>query len=683
LAETFVTFTFLAPEVFAAESERTPYVRHNTTCAGEPSKCFTPLVTGCPGGEEPCPSLLEENADVPAGTRFGGKESQELGDVNFVGATPDAEHVLVSSENVALGQPPHPGENANLYLYEWSAASPAPNRLEPVGILPEEKLAKEAYLGYKDVLARGAVSRDGSMVFWSDGLETGEHLYLRDMKLKKTIRLDVPEQECVVGKTCGEGQVLPVFQAASEDGSRVFFTDWQRLTANAGEIPQKPDLYVCDITISENIPVCKLTDLTPAPGAGKAADVQGVVIGASRDGSWVYFVANGALAAGAPSGDCHETSGSVFASGAVCGLYVVHRGETGWGAPRLVAVIGNEDDPDWGGASGLGGLTARVSANGRFLVFMSDRSLTGYDNHDAVTGTPDQEVFSYDAQANGGTGRLVCVSCNPSGARPEGVTFERLEFGGLVGLKAANWSREQGIAGSVPGWTPINLRWARYQSRYLSDQGRVFFNSTDALVRRYSKGPEDVDAYEPANTVAEPPPNDSCTTASPSYSPVSGGCVTLVSSGASSDESGFLDASENGSDVFFLTSERLAAPDTDTSFDVYDAHVCTSEWACPAYPPPAAACTTADSCRAARTPPPEAFGAPASATFMGPGNVVASTPGGGVVTPKAFTSAQRLARALKACRRVRKRSRRVKCEVSARRRYGAAKRSSVSTKRGR
>lgn len=53
------------------------------------------------------------------------------------------------------------------------------------------------------------------------------------------------------------------------------------------------------------------------------------------------------------------------------------------------------------------------AADGEWLVCMSLRSLTGYDNHDAVSGTPDEEVYLYDA-----IGRVWCVSCNPTGMRP-------------------------------------------------------------------------------------------------------------------------------------------------------------------------------------------------------------------------------------------------------------------------
>src|SRR5664280_437074 len=56
-----------------------------------------------------------------------------------------------------------------------------------------------------------------------------------------------------------------------------------------------------------------------------------------------------------------------------------------------------------------------------------------------------------------------------------------------------------------------------------------------------------------------------------------GGCVALISSGSSSHESAFLDASESGDDVFILTTAQLGGADTDKSYDVYDAHVCSGE----------------------------------------------------------------------------------------------------------
>jgi hypothetical protein len=144
----------------------------------------------------------------------------------------------------------------------------------------------------------------------------------------------------------------------------------------------------------------------------------------------------------------------------------------------------------------------------------------------------------------------------------------------------------------------------------------------------------------------------------------------LLSSGTSGEESAFMDASESGDDVFFLTASRLAPADVDDALDLYDAHVCSAALPCPSsarsVPP---ACSNAESCRAASPPQPQSFGAPASATFSGVGNVLSSAP----VKPevKALTRTQKLAKALKACRAKRGKRRQIVCEAQARKQYGA------------
>ena len=232
---------------------------------------------------------------------------------------------------------------------------------------------------------------------------------------------------------------------------------------------------------------------------------------------------------------------------------------------------------------------------------MSQRPLTGYDNRDAKSGQPDQEVFLYDSA----TGKLVCPSCNPTGARPLGV-FDAEVFPGPLVDHNAIW-RGHWLAASVPGWTAQALTLALYQSRYLSDSGRLFFNSSDALVPADTNGVMDVYQYEP-------PGVGSCTQSSPSYSSVSGGCVDLISSGASPEESAFLDASESGNDVFFLTASRLTPKDIDGAFDVYDASVGGGE--APVLSPPAC---QGDSCQLPAAPPNDPT--PGSLTFNGAGNV--------------------------------------------------------------
>jgi hypothetical protein len=179
-------------------------------------------------------------------------------------------------------------------------------------------------------------------------------------------------------------------------------------------------------------------------------------------------------------------------------------------------------------------------------------------------------------------------------------------------------------------------------------------------------GTEDVYQYEP-------PGVGGCSTSSVTFSERSGGCVGLISSGTSAEESGFLDASESGGDVFFLTAAKLAPQDFDTALDVYDAHECTTS--APCFPAPAETtppCTTEASCRPAPTPQPSIFGDPASATFSGAGNLTpTSTPS---PRPKTATQirAERLARALKGCRAKHDKHKRLACESQARKRYAPA-----------
>jgi hypothetical protein len=301
---------------------------------------------------------------------------------------------------------------------------------------------------------------------------------------------------------------------------------------------------------------------------------------------------------------------------------------------------------------------------------MSERSLTGYDNRDEKSGVPDEEVYLY--SYNAGSPSLVCASCNPSGARPVGVhdIEESGEGYGLVVDRNEIWIEgvpgvDNWLAASLPAWTSITqTHEALYQSRYLLNDGRLFFNSSDALVPHDINGKDDVYEYEPKGV-------GSCETEN-----TSGGCVALISSGESEQESDFLDASENGSDVFFLTSAKLSPLDTETGFVVYDARVCGTapgaEGACPSpESAPVKPCSD-ETCQGA-PPSPPAYPVPATATHSGAGNIVeqAQTLAAKTVAkPKKPTRAQELAKALKTCKKDKKKSKRLACEKQARKKYG-------------
>jgi hypothetical protein len=329
------------------------------------------------------------------------------------------------------------------------------------------------------------------------------------------------------GTTGGGGQ----FMAASTDGSEVFFTDGDGAGLTSDTVSGSgANLYRYDVAQGA------LTDLT---GGNSNVNVDGVV-GASQDGSFVYFVANGALAgSGAPATAAGQPN-----------LYVNHQGTT-----TFIATLNSSDSADWGGTSGL---SARVTPDGTHLAFDSVNNLTGYNNTDANTGSPDSEVFLYEF----GPGTLVCASCNPTGAQPIGPSMIETQGPSSV-----------------------------YLSRNLSDDGsRLFFDSKDSLLPAATNGKQNV--YEWEN-----------------------GQVHLISTGTSTTDDAFIDASASGNDVFFRTRQQLVPADQDTNYDAYDARV---GGGFPAAAPPPAPCL-GDACKPAATPAP-AVPTVATISFVGPGN---------------------------------------------------------------
>jgi hypothetical protein len=625
LVEPQGSFTRLVGEETAPEaSERTVYLRHDATCATTPATCYTPLVTA---------------ANVPPGTEFGGNPEYFRGPVEFVGATPDLSHVIVYSEGVALTSTP--GDRGG--LVEWTGGN-----LQLISILPASEggtPTNNATLGHRVIggNAKHAISDNGTRIFWTDNNGTKAALYMRDTTKGETLRIG------------GTNTVL--FETASDDGSRVFFVE-------ASEEQGTANLDECDVIEVAGKLACKTTLLAPNVASGAQG---GGTPGASEDGSYVYFVSTAALASKAVSGGDN--------------LYVDHNSGTAWEAPTLIATLSQEDQPDW--EQELAKMTARVSPNGDWLAFMSQNSLTGYDNRDANSGERDEEVYLYDASHD----RLVCASCNPTGSRPVGMQIGENGFLYETGILSGGnkiWPKTAWLAANIPGWTPYAKGYALYQPRYLSDNGRLFFNSGDALAPQDINGTWDVYEYEP-------PPVGGCSGHSSTFSERSDGCVSLISSGASTSQSAFIDASatggrdgkggEGGGDVFFLTASQLTSQDFDASFDIYDARECTNQAACAnlsVTPPP---CSTGDSCKAAPSPQPTIFGSPSSATFAGAGNVVppGSKPS---VAPRSLTRAQKLAKALAACRKG-PRKKRAACKRLARKHYRATQsRTTKATKRG-
>jgi hypothetical protein len=622
-------------------------------CLPGSASCARPLVSGCPAAGEACAPVVAEHADVPAGTVFGGRfggerelsgcaENSRLCGPYFVAATPDLSHVVLSAE---ASLAPHGGEGR---LYEWSAG-----KLAYVGNGSQSESDQTVGGGEPGV---NPISADGSRIVFSGSYEGVEGLLMHDMSSGAVVKLNA------VQGGSGAGFVVKArFQGASADGSRVFFTDEQSLTANSGAGAEASDLYVCEMVEEAGRLTCRLTDLTP-PTEGEPADVLGKVLGVSEDGSWVYFVANGALAPGAVHGTCPEAGGAYQLE---CNLYVSHYNGSAWGSPKFVTTLSGQDYYDFSKTGELSRQPTRVAPNGEWLAFMSQAALTGYDNRDSLSGRPDAEVYLYSASDE----HLVCASCEPTGARPLATLYgEQLESND----QGNAWVEAEPVAADIPGWQTItyNTQLSEpYQSRYLSDSGRLFFNSDDALVPQDVNGTEDVYEYEPAGV-------GDCSVSSSSGSVVyravrrfavggrggeeGAGCVGLISSGSSAEESEFLDASEGGGEVFFRSSARLVAQaqGLEAGYSVYDARECTAQLPCAGPSLVAPPCDNEASCRTSPTPQPGVYGSPPSATFTGPGDVTPALQPVAKTTVKTVSKCRRgLVRKRGACVRASRRKR--------------------------
>ncbi len=255
------------------------------------------------------------------------------------------------------------------------------------------------------------------------------------------------------------------------------------------------------------------------------------ILGTSEDLSRIYFVDVEAL-----TEESEENENGEHAEEEELNLYAWEGGE-----PSFIGMLAPGDNEFGTRAFGAwaaspSARTAQVTPDGAYLAFMSLASLTGYDNTRRGGGkcrssqTPAcREVFVYAADSES----LTCASCNPSAEQPLGDSNLTL------------------IRPQAPFRQPGNL------SR--EGEGRLFFESLDALVARDVNGNvQDVYQWEP-NGVG------SCKRAE--------GCVSLISSGQSPNDSMFMDSSDSGDDAFFITREKLLPRDKNEQLDLYDARV--------------------------------------------------------------------------------------------------------------
>jgi hypothetical protein len=407
--------------------------------------------------------------------------------------------------------------------------------------------------------------------------ETGDtvggtaQLYLR--KNHQTVKVSVSQR--TTPDPSGPGFVE--FEGASDDGSKIFFTSTEALTDDADAQLGGPKLYRYDATTNT------VTDLT-ASAIGR--EIGEAVVAVSADGSYVYFFSRSQFHPG--ENEKGESS-----------LYLWHNG--------TITFIGA--DPRSLNETKYWATTYRISPSGRRLSFTTNSRMTSYDNADSVPGgsgesRQDDEVYIYDADLH----RLTCVSCNPSGQRPTGTPG-----GGLDGGSASPMPPVRQSTNLQPGVT---------------DDGRIFFNSRDALVPEDVNGKRDVYEWED-------------------------GRVHLISSGTDGNPSLLASSSATGDDVFISTREQLVVADHDENVDVYDARVGGG------FPKAASpsSCEGLEGCHGTAKAAPS-FADPASGSLSGAAQL--------------SPSARRLKAARKACKKKPKKAR-AKCTANAKKHFKAGR----------
>jgi hypothetical protein len=561
-----------------------------------PAGFFNPYLANEAGGEY---QLLSEGVTPPSWSPGDTDLGREGFGVLYAGMSADGQHVIFEA-NDALTPEAVPGR-AN--LYEWSAGRP----LELVSVLPEgsvdrsgeqfllrgsEAMAFGAPTGETTPNLSGVLSSSGMRAFWNGGSSTGHQLYMHEITNEEARTVDVSASQ---NSAVASGSAPALYWTANPEGTLVYFTSSAKLTDDSTASASGQDLYQYDVNTGE------LSDLSVDANAGETANVGGVLgIGESESEGepYVYFAAGGVLAGnGNSSGEKATEQTCLPAVGfqkiTPCNLYVYHEGQT-----VFIATLGEAEGEASDFTNNVKVRTSRVAPDGQLLAFQSFRPLTGYDNIPASGQScpaplregsssgkylepPEggcMEVFEYDAPA----GKLTCVSCEPGGLPPTGDS--------LV-------PEVPHLYENLRGWESSTV-----QQRYLLNDGRLFFQSEDALLAQATNGRQNIYEYEPEDV-------GQCAASG------SGGCLYLISTGESSGNDYFTDASSDGRDVFFLTDQQLVAQDGDGASDIYDAR--EDGGLSSATPPPC----SGEACKPAVTAAPAIYGVPSSAAFQGAGNL--------------------------------------------------------------
>jgi hypothetical protein len=543
-------------------------------------------------------------------------------------STADLSHLIWEQSNSAGAPWPFDKTTGEQSLYEYAGThNPEPFLVGVTGVKGSTELIGTCGAGFGDAFGNGgdtlgALSADGRTVYFTaepcsggTGTNAGKGLPVRELYARvdgelpepgaaHTVAISEPQAlapgvraECVSTQCTANTSVANertawregVFQGASEDGSKVFFTSEQQLTDQATQ--GENNLYESECT-KECEQAGEQRRLIDVSAGSPTPEVQGVVA-ISADGSHVYFVARGVLSA-APNRQGQSARPGAY------NLYVYAEGHT-----AFIASLPGSDSRNWSAEGPL----ANVTPDGHFLVFESHARLTPDD----TGGEAETQIFRYDAASE----ELVRISIGENG----------FDDNGNAG------TGDPSIVGAGD---------TRSDPTMSNDGSYVFFQSPrgltphaldDVVIRLIVSEPhlgsgykevrteyaQNVYEYHEGHVYLISDGRD----ASNASTPCKGGEVGESQTETFDSSVCLLGADATGHNVFFMTADQLVPADTDTQVDIYDARICEPAAGnpCIVEPPPPLPPCLGEACHGI---PPERSPllTGGSATLNGKGNLV-------------------------------------------------------------
>lgn len=559
-----------------------------------------------------------------------------LYEFGYTDASEDDSRVLFETEAELT-----PQAATGVNLYEWNEAKPQGEQVSLVGALSSGEAPRQgAFAGPGGPAAlrtpplankwhfytQNTISADGSRVFFTS-VATGR-IYMREPAIGKTVQISGTSERDLREVEEGPGKPVetePAFwQAATRTGSYIFYTEGNELYRFNVE-RYKASAQSEDVALEE----AREQLTTGAEGVGAGSEGGGVLGISEEGGSYVYFEAPGVLAS-------NTNGNNEKAAKGMSNLYEWHDGVVTF----ITSLANSSDWRDWTnevneaqGPSG-GARSSRVTPDGKYLLFSSNEKVTSYNNNGFT------EFYLYYAEQPLASDNPKCISCNPGGSPA------------TAGAHLSNAAIEL-----LTKTFSLNA----FVTHNLSDDGRrVFFETEESLIPGDGNKQDDVYEWE-ADGVG------SCGSEAQD-----GGCLYLISTGQSTSRSSFGDASANGNDVFFFTRQSLVNQDRDNNTDLYDARV---EGGIPSQNQPESVSPCAQeggeaTCLGTLSGEAATSERPASTTFSTPGNFIQSPSLPGPSLTHVETRAEKLAKALRACKEKQRRAKRKSCEKAAHARFG-------------